>query len=213
MTIDGKTFGIARRRREGGFTLVEMMVALALSLIVSAAVGALVVAIVRSNRQTLQATRLHQELRATLSLIASDMRRARSVEDPLTTALDPAGNRVGAIDTANAGCIIYGYEGAEKGPWHIIRVDNGRVVLATKTDIDDPPTNCADADETAVLGSQQVEITGIAFTPTTDAANEFFVREFTVTLSGRLVDTNPNVVQPTRTMSQTVYVRSVGAGI
>ena len=79
MTIDRKTFGLPRRRREGGFTLIEMMVALALSLIVTAAVIALVVAIVRSNRQTLQATRLHQELRATLNLIASDMRRARSV--------------------------------------------------------------------------------------------------------------------------------------
>ena len=60
MTIDRKTFGLPRRRREGGFTLIEMMVALALSLIVTAAVIALVVAIVRSNRQTLQATRLHR---------------------------------------------------------------------------------------------------------------------------------------------------------
>ena len=82
------TLELPRRRRERGFTLVEMMVALALSLIVSAAVVALVVAIVRSNRQTLQATRLHQELRATLNLIASDMRRARSVGDPLTVALE-----------------------------------------------------------------------------------------------------------------------------
>ena len=199
-----------RRRRERGFTLVEMMVAMALSLIVAAAVVALVVAIVRSNRQTLQATRLHQELRATLNLVASDMRRARSVGDPLTVALAPAGNPVGAIDTANAGCIIYGYEGAASGPWHIIRVDDGNVVLATSGD---RPDDCADADATTTLGSPQVEITDIAFTPSTDAASEMFEREFTVTLSGRLVDTNPNVVQPTRTMSQTVYVRSVGAGI
>ena len=210
MTIDRKTFGLPRRRREGGFTLIEMMVALALSLIVTAAVVALVVAIVRSNRQTLQATRLHQELRATLNLVASDMRRARSVGDPLTVALDPAGNPVGAIDTANLGCIIYGYQGAASGPWHIIRVDNGSVVLATNNA---RPADCADGDTTTTLGSQQVEITDIEFTPTTNAGSEFFVREFTVTLSGRLVDTNPNVVQPTRTMSQTVYVRSVGAGI
>ncbi|MCC8362416.1 prepilin-type N-terminal cleavage/methylation domain-containing protein [Lysobacter sp. A6] len=198
------------RRRERGFSLIEMMVAMALSLIVAAAVVALVVAIVRSNRQTLQSTRLHQELRATLNLVANDMRRARSVGDPLTVALAPAGNPVGAIDTANAGCIIYGYEGAASGPWHIVRVDDGNVVLATN---DDRPADCADGDATTTLGSPQVEITDIAFTPSTDAASEMFEREFTITLSGRLVDTNPNVVQPTRTMSQTVYVRSVGAGI
>lgn len=204
------TLSLPKRRRARGFTLVEMMVALALSLIVAAAVVALVVAIIRSNRQTLQATRLHQELRATLNLVASDMRRARSVGDPLTVALAPAGNPVGAIDTANLGCIIYGYEGAASGPWHIIRVDNNSVVLATN---DARPADCADGDTTTRLGSPQVEITDIQFTPSTDAASEMFVREFTVTLSGRLVDTNPNVVQPTRTMSQTVYVRSVGAGI
>lgn len=201
---------LALRSRERGFTLVEMMVALSLSLIVAAAVVTLVVAVVRANRQTLQATRLHQELRATLNLVANDMRRARAVGDPLTVALAPAGNPVGAIDSANAGCIIYGYEGAADGPWHIIRVDNGTVVLAVNAD---RPGDCADATATTPLGSPQVEITNIAFTPTTDAANELFVREFTVTLTGQLADTNPNVPPITRTMSQTVYVRSIGAGI
>ena len=74
-------------RNARGFSLVEMMVALALGLIVVTAVLALVLSIIRSNRQTLQSTRLNQELRATLAVIASDLRRARSVEDPLTTAL------------------------------------------------------------------------------------------------------------------------------
>ena len=57
--------------RQRGFSLVEMMVALVLGLVVTGAVLALVVAIIHSNRQTLQSTRLNQELRATLAVIAS----------------------------------------------------------------------------------------------------------------------------------------------
>lgn len=203
-----------RRRGEGGFTLIEFMVAMVLSLIVAAAVVALVVAVIKSNRQTLQATRLNQELRATLNLVASDMRRARAVSDPLTEALNVAGNRYGAIDTANAGCIIYGYEGAESGPWHMIRRDNNnRVVLVGETS-DTAPADCAgNGDSLTVLNSNQIAITDIAFTPATDINTQRFTREFTVTITGQLTDTNPNNPPLQRTMSQTVYIRSVGAGI
>jgi type IV pilus assembly protein PilW len=203
-----------RRRAEGGFTLVEFMVAMVLSLIVAGAVVALVVAVIKSNRQTLQATRLNQELRATLNLVASDMRRARAVADPLTEALNVAGNRFGAIDTANAGCIIYGYEGAESGPWHMIRRDNSnRVVLVGETS-DTAPADCAgNGDSLTVLNSNQIQITDIAFTPATDVNTQLFMREFTVTITGQLTDTNPNNPPLQRTMSQTVYIRSVGAGI
>ena len=70
-----------RRSHAQGFSLIELMVALVLSLIVAAAVLALVLAIIRTNRATLQTTRLNQELRATLSVVANEVRRARGVED------------------------------------------------------------------------------------------------------------------------------------
>lgn len=211
------TFAHGRRARHArGFSLVELMVAMVLGLIVSGAVIALVVAIIKSNRQTLQATRLTQELRATLSVIANDMRRARSVDDPLSTALIPTGNPFGAVSTANAACAIYAYDGAIDGPWHVVRLDSGRIVLqgsATR------PVNCAVGGTPFVLGSEQVEITALSFTPTTTAtnpplaSNESIVREFTVTIAGRLVDDDTELGGITRTMSQTVYVRAVGTGI
>ena len=211
------TFAHGRRAHHSrGFSLVELMVAMVLGLIVVGAVIALVVAIIKSNRQTLQSTRLTEELRATLSVIANDMRRARSVDDPLSTALIPTGNPFGAVSTANAACAIYAYDGAVNGPWHVVRLDAGRVVLqgsATR------PVNCAIGSTPFVLGSDQVEITALSFTPTTTAtnpplaSNESIVREFTVTIAGRLVDDDAELRGITRTMSQTVYVRAVGAGI
>jgi prepilin-type N-terminal cleavage/methylation domain-containing protein len=205
-----------RPRRVGGFTLVEMMVALALGLIVSAAVIALVVAIIRSNRHTLQTTRLNQELRATLSVIANDMKRARSVDDPLTSAMLVGGNPFRAMDTATAGCMVYAYANAVDGPWHIVRLDNGRVVLEGANA---EPANCTPGGVSTAIGSDQVEITALTFTPTTTSnvpplvTDETVVREFTVTITGHLVDDDASLAGVNRTMSQTVYVRSVGTGI
>lgn len=205
-----------RRVPVPGFSLVELMVALVAGLVVVGAVLALVVAIMKSNRQTLQTTRLNQELRATLAVVANDLRRARSVGDPLSTAVAVNGNPYKAVSTATAGCAIYAYDGAIDGPWHVIRLLSGTIVMqgsATR------PATCASGGAPKPLGSDQVEITALTFTPTTtsttppDASNESYVREFTVTITGRLIDQDAELRGISRTMSQAVYVRSVGTGI
>jgi Tfp pilus assembly protein PilW len=199
-----------------GFSLVELMVALVAGLIVVGAVLALVVAIMKSNRQTLQTTRLNQELRATLAVIASDLRRARSVGDPLSSAVAVNGNPYKAVSTSTGGCVIYAYDGAIDGPWHVIKLASGTIVMqgsATR------PASCSPAGTPMPLGSDQIEITALTFTPTTtsttppDASNESYVRQFTVTITGRLIDQDAELSGISRTMSQSVYVRSVGTGI
>lgn len=196
--------------------MVELMVALVAGLVVVGAVLALVVAIMKSNRQTLQTTRLNQELRATLALVANDLRRARSVADPLSTAAAAGGNPYEAVSTSTGNCAIYAYDGAVNGPWHVIKLVGGTIVMqgtATR------PTTCSPAGAPTPLGSAQVEITALTFTPATTATtppaftDESIVREFTVTITGRLIDRDAELSSVSRTMSQDVYVRSVGAGI
>jgi len=64
-----------------------------------------------------------------------------------------------------------------------------------------------------------VQITALTFTPTTtagtppQATDETLVREVTVTITGHLVDPNTGLAGISRTVSQTVFVRSVGVGI
>lgn len=199
-----------------GFSLVELMVALVVGLIVVGAVLALVVSIMTSNRETLQATRLNQELRATLATIANDLRRARSVDDPLTVAMAAGGNPYAAISTATAGCVVYAYDGALGGPWHLIKMASGAILLqaaATR------PTDCSGGGSPVRLGSEQVEITSLEFTPSTTTGtppqptDESLVRAVTVTITGHLIDADAALSGVSRTMSQTVYVRSVGTGI
>lgn len=199
-----------------GVSLVELMVALVAGMVVVAAVLALVLAIIKSDRQTLQVTRLNQELRATLAVVANDLRRARSVQDPLSTAVIVAGNPYAAVSTATGGCVVYAYDGAIDGPWHVVRLLSGTVVMQGAAV---RPANCAVGGTPVALGSRQVEVTSLSFTPTTTAStppvatDEGIVRDFTITITGRLIDQDTELTSVSRTMSQDVYVRSVGTGI
>ena len=111
---------------------------------------------------------------------------------------------------------MYAYDGALNGPWHLIKLASGAIVLQG---VASRPGSCSPSGTPVRLGSEQVEITGLQFTPTTTTGtppqptDESLVRELTVTITGHLVDPNTDVAGISRTVSQTVYVRSVGAGI
>jgi type II secretory pathway component PulJ len=190
------------------------MVALVVGLIVIGAVLALIVAIMKSNRETLQATRLNQELRATMAVVATDIRRARGVPDPLTTATAAGGNPYRFIDTATAGCIRYGYfdvtdddgnGNTDDDNYHALYLFNGNVMRASKSLFDDAKCDLGAAGKQ--LGSAQVAITSMTFSPATTSAT---TREFEVVLTGHLVDNDAALASISRTITQTVFVRSVG---
>ncbi|HEY2396738.1 MAG TPA: prepilin-type N-terminal cleavage/methylation domain-containing protein [Rudaea sp.] len=66
-----------------GFSLIELMISVLIGLIVAAGAVALIVAIDRANSETIQSTRLTQELRSIASVIADDIKRARRIADPV----------------------------------------------------------------------------------------------------------------------------------
>jgi len=189
-----------------GFSLVELMVALVVGLIVVGAVLALVASIMKSNRQTLQSTRLNQELRATVAVIANDLRRARSVTDPLTSA--KTGNPYSDVDTGTASCVIFAYDGAAGGAWHVIRHSGNKIVLQAAAA---KPASCTSIPGTpTAFGSDQVAITALTFSPlTTTAVAKKSTRRFDITITGNLIDQDVELSNVSRTMSQTVYVRSI----
>lgn len=194
------------KQRNAGFSLVELMIAMVLALIVIGAVITLVMSMMRANSQTLGATRLTQELRATAALIEADLRRSGGVIDPLTSATAGTGGvpdtTLATIDTTTAGCIRYSYANAEGGNFHSIIRSGSAIYLKTVTTSADwnctPPTNANDA-----LSSRQVNITGLTFTRTG--------RRIDVTLTGQLTSAGRwiNEAAITRTYTQSVFVRSV----
>lgn len=189
------------RLSAGGFTLVEMMIALVLGLLVVGAVIALVVSMMKANQQTIQATRLTQELRATTAVIAADVKRARGVEDPMwwgKKGATPWQNITLFSDT----CVGFGYEGAAGGGFHVLRVNAGKVELGSTGA---NPTSCA-ADDWKTLSSDYINIVA---NPSAVPAFQFSGREFRVTLTASLVSDNSDIAAIRRTLSQTVFVRSL----
>jgi prepilin-type N-terminal cleavage/methylation domain-containing protein len=118
------TFVNTQTSRTRGFSLVELMVALAAGLIVSSAVVTFLMSSFKSNAEYVQSTRLTQELRNTLDLAVRDLQRAGYDDNALTymgnTNTSPfspmciwdsaAGACSTTVPSAAGGCIIYAYD-------------------------------------------------------------------------------------------------------
>lgn len=181
-------------RRMVGFTLIEMMIAMLIGLVVIGAVLGLVLSIIKSNNQTIQATRLTQELRATAAVVINDIKRAGGVVDPLTVATANAGKPLNpfAAITSSGTCLQYGYANAPGGDFHAISMRNGAVYIAAGATAAAAP--CTGGTR---LSSPFVNIDALTFTRTG--------RRIDVVLRGSLAK-DPTI---RRTFSQMVFVRSV----
>ena len=150
-------------RRAGGFSLIELMVALVVGLIVVGSALAMTVSIIHTNSENVRYTRLTQGLRAVSEIVARELRRARSIDDPIEHIgrpdLDPGPYNI--FDTTSPTCAIYAYQGPAK-PHRVIRrvagagsPARGTVQLATA----DVATNLTCTATGDILNSAQIDIT------------------------------------------------------
>jgi len=240
---------------ERGFNLIELMISIVIGMLVVAGALSLIVAMNTSNATTVESARLTQELRATLQLIADDLRRARRLNDPfreigkgaLTAAQTPPLPYYGPYDTiANptSDCILYSYQGQETNSTSIDTaartVSNdraiyrdatlGTVVLrsnqtAARTGNTAPVASTVTCGTggtggtTTTLSSAQIEITQLQFDPPPPPSPlpvpppaQVSDGIITVTLSGRMRFSSGQNLGVTRTLTQTINVRSPKAG-
>lgn len=187
-----------------GFTLVELMIAMAVSLIVALAAVGFVVALIKANSENLQVTRLTQELRSLSDVVGREVRRARYVADPVgLIGLTGTGNR-DLINTATAGCIIFRYDEPPNPPTPTVTVSRSIYLSAAEEAVylNSTGTTCSGG---ARLSTEQVRITGLTFTPSAALVNG---SQIDIRLTGRLRDGAPDVSAIERTFHQTIYVRS-----
>lgn len=98
-------------RRFGGFTLTEVLVALAAGLIVAGSVIVFAVTAVRSNAQIVTGARVMQQMRTVLGLVTADVRRAGYYDDASRFA--PQSHPIGASDVPvvrSPSCIVLRYD-------------------------------------------------------------------------------------------------------
>lgn len=179
----------------GGFTLVELMIAMVLGLIVIGAVLALSLSMIRANSDTIAGSRVTQELRATSATIASELKRAGSTENPFNVTAAAA---LGTVTVANsAKCIIYSYS------------QNGAIVNRTISLAGEAiylGTTACGAGGTK-LSSDQVKVTNLVFSQQVDVAfpdGPLTGRNIAVVIKGK-VPSKPGKPDVYREYKQSVF--------
>lgn len=209
------------KKLERGFSLIELMISITLGMIVTASIGHLFGQTVKLNAGALAMTRLNQDLRATMSIMTSDIRRAGywgqsetgiggGAVNPFTQGNNELTVSEFAGEAANS-CVAYAYDynddgvvdGDEKRGFRL----NGGVLQLAIQDAD-----CSsNMNWEAVSDSNVITVTGVTFTPNFqtididgDGNADMTIKEVQVILTGQLA-VNSGV---SRTLLESVRVRN-----
>ncbi|HJV25674.1 MAG TPA: prepilin-type N-terminal cleavage/methylation domain-containing protein [Aromatoleum sp.] len=166
--------------RQGGLSLVELMVGLTVGLIVIAGATAIYVTNVRGQTNALRAAKLNQELRATINLMVADIRRAGywrgSITGAGTTAALPhpySGTQTSLSVLTNGTCIMYAYDadadgvnGVEAGEVFAYRLNGNAVEMIDPGNALAVTSDCSGTGWPALTSSTTVVIDALTFSTT-----------------------------------------------
>ena len=228
---------VVTRTSMKGFSLIELMIAMVIGLIVVAAVISLILAINQANSETIQSTRLTQELRTLAAVIADDLKRTRRVDDPIgmvgqgttsacavapVTPAQPCYPITPTTATSPATCATYGYTGTTTSSsiynYHSVRrVVTGGVGSIVLNQLTFDPNSVAAGTAlptTAVVTA--CPITGSTATTLSSGQIDITALSFTavstaeidLTLTGKLSAGDAYTKTITRTFTQPIFIRS-----
>lgn len=211
-----------------GFTLIELMISMLIGLIILAAVIGMFVSMVKADNDYLKSIRLNQELRAAMSLITRDIRRAGNDGSGATRGTGPypfstsasrltVGNNVQGDVNA---CVGFAYDEDKDG------VDDGNDERfgyrwdSTEGAIEIRKSGiaCDTGGWENITDNRLIEIfsetiggtthPGVEFVETTVIDTGMYIRQIEVTIRGRLRKDNA----VTRTITETVKIRNEDTG-
>lgn len=192
--------------RQSGVTLVELMVGIVAGLLVSAAALSFVATSLSTNSETISATRLSQELRSVLDVVARDLRRARFISDPIANIGRGQDNIVSLYDDVAIadGCVRFSYEdaGDEFRAYHL-RDNGGRGEILFNSGAADP--GCAGG---VAISSPQVNITSFEVVDPDANVEPVCVRRVELVVTGSLAGAGGRTADITRTFRTLVALRS-----
>lgn len=158
----------------GGFTLIELMIGAAVSLVVMAGVANVFVSTVKSSSETLKASKLNQDLQAIMNIMTDDIRRT-GYWNSLASGAAPINQ---FTDTENLylnnteDCILYSYDNDTDGaiPAQPInsnerygfKLDEGNIKMRRSGH---NMTDCEDGYWNRLNDERTEEITALTFSP------------------------------------------------
>lgn len=202
MSVNAVTMQVVSpsQRKQAGFTLVELMIAISLGLIVVLAAVGFVISVAKANSENIQVTRLTQELRSISEVVGREVRRARYVTDPVgLIGSGGATNRDTITINVAADCIVFAYDEPPDPPSPGGTVSRSIRLSGNSVFLNPAGTDCTGGN---ALNTPEVVITNLRFTNNGSRVD--------IELSGRLANapTGTNLAAVTRTFNKTVYVRS-----
>ncbi|MGR9101298.1 MAG: PilW family protein [Gammaproteobacteria bacterium] len=167
-------------QEERGVTLIELMVAMVIALIVMAAVSGMFITTLRSNSDAMKMMRLNQELRAVMTLMTREIRRAGYFSGNSANYPTTYGSKWPDISFTATG-FEYVYDQNENGVYDAnddfaFRWDGSAVEMfrgGIGTDLTDPDV---------------VNVTSLRFNVSFVNTTGIEVRDVGITLRGQLVD-------------------------
>lgn len=207
------------RKANAGFSLVELMVGLAVGLVLMSAMVALVLSVLRANAEATASARLTQEGRAIGDLIQREIKRARYAGSHLEfvgAGATPA-NPFGQVNMATAGCVKFAYDVDDDGVLDAnevksIFLSGGGVYFAQGTTY--AGTTCSNtASPTLKLSSPDVRVNTLSFAervdnPSTPAVNEANKNEIIVQYAIELTRKAGDDTNIGREFDQTIQLRN-----
>lgn len=173
-------------KKQSGFTLIEIMIALVLGLIVLSATIGIYVSTVKGSTDTINSARLNHDLESVMSLMVNDLRRAGywggaiagadSTANPFTSETTNVTNiqlrNLAAPTTALAAgasgnCILYTYDadgvgGVAANEYYGFRL-NGSTINIRFTGTAAAPASCTNGDWEENIAGDQITITALTF--------------------------------------------------
>jgi type IV pilus assembly protein PilW len=210
-----------------GFTLVELLISVAIGMTVMAGLLSIYLNTSRSSTDTLRIARLNHDLRTMAELIISDIRRAgysagAQADIDSNTNTNPFMDASSGWDLTINGpsdCILYSYDSNSNGLLSTASPDERfgfRLNGANKTiemRIGGADFACDSGTWEEIMDSKLVEITALSFTETptlidldndVSTTPQIAIRKITVALTGGLYDD----VTVTRTFTESVRIRN-----
>lgn len=198
------------RTTQHGFTLIEAMIASLLGLIVIATVTGVFISTYQANSQNLKVVRMDEDMRAAMTLMVRDIRRAGTRELAWQTSLLGTNNpfatnlhwAIGRFDNSVPlnSCVVFAYEKSNPVDdtldptdrvGYRMRIDNGRPGIDSRTSA--TGTACNAGTWEGITDRQAYAVTNLNFTTTLEpGATGVGIRTVIVTLDGAVNTRSPD---------------------
>lgn len=186
-------------RKQSGITLIELMIAMILSLLVAGAIITIFITNIKSATENIKMVHLNQELRTVMGFMSDEIKRAG-----YSASGDE--NYMGAWNTSTAGCIIYSYDQNADGSAFAAGTDRLGFKLANGIiSWGQNVTSCTVGDWQPLTDTGTANITVFTITAPSIVAGTLSIRQVTVIITG---DASLNPGSATRTITEMIRVRN-----